>query len=106
MEPQINKRNQYSPEFKAKVAMLAISNTQTVGKIASTYKIHPTQIAQWKNQLQKNAQDIFSDKRKKHLENKEKLVEELYKQIGQRDVELDWLKKKVGLFSSRESFVP
>ena len=106
MELQINKRNQYSGEFKAKIAMLAISNTQTIAEMASMYKVHPTQIMKWKSQLQKSAQDIFSDKRKKHLEDKEKLVEELYKQIGQHKVELDWLKKKVGLFSSRESFVP
>lgn len=106
MEPQINKRNKHSPEFKAKIALLALAKTQTAGEIASNYKIHPTQIGIWKTELEKNAQSIFSDKRRKHLEDKEKLIEELYKQIGQRDVELDWLKKKVGLFTSRESFVP
>lgn len=106
MEPQINKRNQYSAEFKAKIAMLALSNTQTIAEIASTYKLHPTQISIWKGELQKNAQNIFSDKRKKNLEDRSKLIEELYKQIGQRNVELDWLKKKVGLFTPRESFVP
>lgn len=106
MEPQINKRNQYSAEFKAKIAILALTNTQTIAEIASTYKLHPTQIIKWKGQLQHSAQDLFSDKRKRHLEDKQKLIEELYKQIGQRNVELDWLKKKVGLFSPRESFAP
>ena len=106
MEPQINKRNQYSAEFKAKVALLALSNTQTVAEIASTYKIHPVQITKWKGQLQKNASEFFQDKRKKNPEDKSQLIEELYKQIGQRNVELDWLKKKVGLFSPRESFIP
>ena len=106
MEPQINKRNQYTAEFKAKIAILALTNAQTISEIASTYKLHPTQIIKWKGQLQENAQNIFSDKRKKHLENKQELIEELYKTVGQRDIELDWLKKKVGLFSSRESFAP
>ena len=106
MEPQIQKRNQYSADFKAKIALLALSNTQTVAEIASLYKIHPIQISKWKNQLQKNAAEFFSDKRKKNSEDHTKLIEELYKQIGQRNVELDWLKKKVGLFSSRENFVP
>lgn len=105
MEPEINKRNQYSAEFKAKIAMLALSNTQTITEIASVYKIHPTQIIKWKGQLSKSAQDIFLDRRKKRLEDKQKLIEELYKQLGQRDVELDWIKKKAGLFSPRESFV-
>lgn len=106
MEPQINKRNQYSAEFKAKIALLAFSNTQTVAEIASMYKIHPIQISKWKGHLSKNAADFFSDKRKKKSEDTSQLIEELYKQIGQRNVELDWLKKKVGLFSTRESFAP
>jgi len=31
------------------------------------------------------------------------IIEELYKQIGQLKVELDWLKKKSGLVTSGES---
>ena len=38
--------------------------------------------------------DIFSDKRKKKTRETEELRAELYRQIGQLKVELDWLKKK------------
>ena len=43
--------------------------------------------------------DLFNGNRKKTEDNKDKLIEELYKQIGQLKVELDWLKKKSGLIA-------
>ena len=42
--------------------------------------------------------DIFSGGRKKREQSTEDLESELYKQIGQLKVELDWLKKKSRLF--------
>ena len=38
--------------------------------------------------------DLFTDRRKKKDKQQEELIEELYRQIGQLKVELDWLKKK------------
>ena len=43
--------------------------------------------------------NIFSDNRGKEQQDNEKLQAELYQQIGKLKVELDWLKKKVGLLS-------
>lgn len=94
-----NNRTQYSGEFKAKVALEAIAQKRTLAEIASTYSVHTTQIIKWKKDLQNNIGEIFSDKRKKVDDSKDKLIDNLYKQIGQREVEIDWLKKKVGLFS-------
>ena len=42
--------------------------------------------------------EIFRGKRDKSLKDKEKLIDELYRQIGQLKVENDWLKKKAALF--------
>jgi hypothetical protein len=52
----------------------------------------------WKKQLLEAAKDFFSDRRKHREKQDEELVAELYRQIGQLKVELDWLKKKVGDF--------
>jgi transposase len=41
--------------------------------------------------------DLFSDRRKGEEQNNENLIAELYRQIGQMKVDLDWLKKKSGL---------
>lgn len=93
------KRKKFSSEFKAKVALAAMSRMSTIAEIAATYEVHPSQIMKWKAQLQKGASDIFGDKRKKENYRQERIVENLYRQIGQQKVENDWLKKKVGLFS-------
>lgn len=96
MEP---KRKIFSAAFKSKIALAALSNDHTVAELAGLHGVHPTQIAKWKSLLLKNSEDLFSDKRKKEHFDKERIIEELYRQIGQQKVEVDWLKKKVGLFT-------
>lgn len=91
-------KSKYSGEFKAKVALEAIAGKKTMAEISSVYSVHATQIIKWKKELQMNMGEIFSDKRKKVDDSKEKLVDELYKQIGQLKVENDWLKKKSEMF--------
>jgi putative transposase len=90
-------RKQYSAEFKARVALEALQGLKTVNALASTYGVHPTQIAHWKHQLQKEMPEIFSARRAKREHDHEALQAQLYQQIGQRKVELDWLKKKLDL---------
>ncbi len=72
-----------------------IKDIEPVANICSKYSIHPSQAHQWKNQAVEGLQVIFTDKIKPEFKEKEELIEELYKQIGQLKVELDWLKKKV-----------
>ena len=92
-----NMRTKRSSEFKAKVALAAIRGDQTVTELASLYKIHPNQITTWKRQAQDQLVATFDSKKAKSSKADEKLKEELYRQIGQLKVELDWLKKKSGM---------
>jgi putative transposase len=92
-----NKRRNYSATFKAKVALAAAKGDKTVAELASEFEVHPTQIAQWKKRLLESTTDIFSQKRQREKTNQDELTSELYRQIGQLKVELDWLKKKSGL---------
>ena len=87
-------RKRYSAEFKARVALDAVKGLKTVNELASTYGVHPTQITHWKHQLQKEVPDIFSARRDKRQHDQEAFQAQLYQQIGQLKVELDWLKKK------------
>ena len=59
--------------------------------------MHPTQIAHWKHRLLKEMPDIFSARRAKREHDQEAFQAQLYQQIGQLKVELDWVKKKAGL---------
>jgi len=91
-----DRRKSFTAEFKTKVALEAIKGYRTVSEIASEYGVHPYQITQWKKQALEGLPDILSDRRKKHKEDHEELISQLYQQIGQLKVELDWLKKKSG----------
>lgn len=90
-------RTKRTSEFKAKVALAAIRGDQTVTELSSLYKVHPNQITSWKRQAQDQLVAAFDNKKAKSLKADEKLKEELYRQIGQLKVELDWLKKKSGM---------
>lgn len=94
-----DRRNKFSGEFKTKIALEAIKGHRTVSEIASEYEVHPQQITQWKKQALEGLPDVLSDKRRKRKEDQKALVSELYQQIGQLKVELDWLKKKSGFAS-------
>ena len=91
-----NKRTNHSAAFKAKVALAAVKGNKTIAELASDFAVHPTQIAQWKKQLFEETTEIFSRGRQREKANQEELTAELYRQIGQLKVELDWLKKKSG----------
>ena len=87
-------RRRHSASFKAKVALEAVKEEKTISQLASEYEVHPNQIRQWKKRLVEEASDIFSSRREKEARNQEELEAELYRQIGQLKVELDWVKKK------------
>ena len=87
-------RRNHSAAFKAKVALEAVKKEKTIAQLSSEFGIHPNQITQWRKQLLDELPDIFSRKRKKKESDQEALEAELYRQIGQLKVELDWLKKK------------
>lgn len=87
-------RKNHDAAFKAKVALEAVKGERTLAQLASEYGVHPNQIGQWKKRLLRELPDLFSGRRKKADQDSEELEAELYRQIGQLKVELDWLKKK------------
>jgi putative transposase len=78
-----------------KIVLETLKGNQTQAQLTSKYGIHPTQISAWRRQFKEGVADIFKDKRRKNVLDKDRLIEELYKQIGQQKVELDWLKKNL-----------
>jgi putative transposase len=80
--------------FKAKVALESVKGEKTLAQLSSEFGVHANQIGQWRKKLLKELPTLFSDRRTKRDRDQEDLVSELYRQIGQLKVELDWLKKK------------
>jgi transposase-like protein len=89
-------RRSFKAEFKAKLALEAIQNRRKVNELASRYELHPTQITEWKKQALEGLPSLFEDGRSKRDKSEEELKARLYQQIGQLQVELDWLKKTMG----------
>ena len=87
-------RKSYDATFRAKVALEAVKGEKTLAELSSEYSVHPNQIRNWRKQLLEMLPDLFTDRRKKRDKDQEELISELYRQIGQMKVELDWLKKK------------
>jgi transposase len=89
-------RTRHSAEFKAKVALAALSESKTLAELASQYQLHPIQITRWKQELVENATDLFGKGKKKEV-NHEAEVAELHRQIGKLKVENDFLSNLPGL---------
>ena len=87
-------RRRHSPEFKARVALEAIKGERLINEIAADYQVHPVQIQQWKKQALENMAVSFSRRPEKQAVDHDELTAQLYQQIGQLKVEVDWLKKK------------
>jgi putative transposase len=91
----MSKRRTHSPEFKARVAMEAISGRKTIQEIAADHGIHPIQVSQWKKQLLEGASELFTRGKKNQAKDESQVKEaELFQQIGRLQMELEWLKKK------------
>ena len=89
-------RKTYSAEFKGKVAIEAIRGFHTINELAAQYGVHPNQISMWKAQLLEAVPTVFSGRADQREKEAEELQDKLYRQIGKLQMELDWLKKKVG----------
>ena len=90
------KRQKFSKEFKAKVALDAIKGQRTINEIASEFEVHPSQVNTWKKQALEGLGGAFDKTNPKKEEALEKEKERLYQKVGQLQIEVDWLKKKTG----------
>jgi len=89
-----NVRRGHDAAFKARVALEALKGEKTMAQLSSEFGVHANQIRQWRQKLLEELPQVFSDRRKKFDKENEETTSELYRQIGQLKVEMDWLKKK------------
>jgi len=89
-------------DFKAKVALDAIRENETLPELSKKYNLHPRQIQSWKSEAIKNFTALFNSKDKANSTQLEKITE-LEKKVGQLVMENDFLKKSLLKFPGLRS---
>ena len=84
-------RRKFTAEFKAKVALDAIREQQSLTELSRKYEVSPVMISRWKSEFLSNAASVFTNMSDSEKSNED--VEKLYAQIGKLKVEVDFLKK-------------
>lgn len=93
------KRTQWSKETKFRVALEAYKGEREITKIAAEYGVHPNQVTQWKKQLLDDGPEVFSRGRDDQAQRVAAERDELYRKVGHQQVQIDFLKKKLGVES-------
>jgi len=86
-------RRNHSAAFKAKVAVEALKDGQTLVELAERFNVHPNQITQWKKQLLDRAEEIFSTDKEADASPD---IKELHAKIGRLAMENDFLAGALG----------
>jgi len=87
-------RRNHTTAFKAKVALEALREGATVAEIAAKHSLHPNLVTQWKRAAVEGMSTVF-EKGGQTEKPDEGLTDELYKQIGQMKVQIDFLSRKL-----------
>ena len=83
-------RRNHTTACKAKVALEAAREEQTLTELAQRFDLHPNQITQWKNQLLERATEVFAKSSKP--DDPPIDVKTLHAKVGQLTLENDFLK--------------
>ncbi|MEL7124308.1 MAG: transposase [Bacteroidota bacterium] len=89
------KRRTFSPEFKLKVILSALQERETLSELSQKYDLHANQISKWKSEFLDNATHYLKAPNKSNEDKESVNLKELYAKIGQLQMELDFLKKKL-----------
>jgi transposase-like protein len=56
----VAKRRNFTPDFKARVALGAFRGDKTIQEISSKHKLHPSQVSTWKRHAVGGLGEVFS----------------------------------------------
>lgn len=87
-------RRNHSAIFKAKVALAALKEDQTLAELAQRFNVHPTQISEWKKQLLERSCEVFQTAAQSHEDGPS--LKDLQAKIGSQVLEIDFLSSALG----------
>ena len=88
------KRRNFSPDFKARVALAAIRGDGTIAELAARYQVHPNVIGNWKRTALERLKTTFAGGGAVRADRgREEEITRLQAKIGELVVERDFLAK-------------
>lgn len=91
-------RRQHTAELKTRVVLKALNGELTTAQIAKQYGVHPLMVTKWKKHVVDMMPQLFARKADMERQHWQEREGELFRQIGQLQYELEWLKKKTAVF--------
>ncbi len=85
-------RRKFSSAFKARVAIAAIKERESLQELSNRFEVHPTMISKWKMEFLEKSSGVFDQKSD---EDSEVDVDKFHAKIGQLQMENDFLKKSL-----------
>ena len=89
-------RRQHTPALKKRVVLELLKGEKTRNEICSQFEIHPALADKWKTVVVSEMDKLFTGGMDLERKRDKELIEELYKQVGKLQTQLEWLKKKMG----------
>lgn len=90
-----NTRTRHTPAFKAKVALAAVQEQESIAQLAKRYGVHANQIYKWKREFIEQAAVVFEGGAGS-TEGSTEREDELLRKIGELTVERDFLSRGLG----------
>lgn len=84
-------RTRHSAAFKAKVAIEALKEQETLAELSKKFGVHPQMISNWKNEMLRRGSEIFSTKEPEEAAKQRE--KELYEKIGRLEIEVDFCRR-------------
>ena len=94
----MNKRTQYTGEYKASVVLRVLHEEETVAEIAAAEGLNPVMISRWRSEFLERAAMVFGRKpteAERELASEKERTADLERKVGQLTIENDWLKKNL-----------
>jgi len=85
-------RRKFSGAFKARVAIEALKERESLAELSKRFEVHPNIISKWKKEFLEKSSVVFDSKSE---DSHEVDPEKLYAKIGQLEIENDFLKKSL-----------
>lgn len=88
-------RRKLSSSFKVQVVLEALQERQSLSELAQKHMVHPSQINAWKKEFLEKADTVFEAPDRSREKSLEEERDALFKQLGEKEFQLSWLKKKL-----------